>query len=89
MESVVVVGVVPIDRTRRHEALLVRSRRIFQRLEYRLSYLRIVEVQLAILRDEAAAAIGDCEVVEDIVGIDAVRRHVQAKPVDVAHALRS
>ena len=71
MEGVVVIGVVPIDRPRRHKAFLVGRRRISQHLDRRFAHLRVVEVQLAVLGDDVLTAIGDQEIVGPCVGITA------------------
>jgi hypothetical protein len=42
VEGIVVVGVVPVDRPRRHKAFLVGGGRIGQRLDHRLTHLRVV-----------------------------------------------
>ena len=87
MEGIVVIGVVPIDRPRRHKAFLVGRRRISQRLERRLAHLRVVEMQLAVIGDDVLAAIGDQERVEQGVGVVAGRVELETEGIDMTHAL--
>jgi hypothetical protein len=87
VKGVVVVGVVPIDRTGRHEAFLVGRGRIGQRLDRRLAHLRIVEVQFPVLGDDVLTSIGNQEIIECAVGINAVGRNLETKPIDVARPL--
>jgi hypothetical protein len=69
VEGIVVVGVVSVDRARRHKALFVGGDRIGQRLDRRLTHLRVIEVQFAVLGDDVLAATGDYEIVEPRVGV--------------------
>jgi hypothetical protein len=59
VKGVVVVGVVPVDRPRRYEAFLVGSGRISDRLDRRLLYRRIVDMQLAVLGDDVFPPLRD------------------------------
>ena len=58
-------------------------------MERRLAHLRVVEVQFAVLGDDVLAAIGDQELIEEGVAIAAVGGHLEAKAIDVSHALRA
>jgi hypothetical protein len=49
VKGVVVIGIVSVDRTRRHKAFLVGSRRVDQRLDRRLFHSQVVEVQPAVV----------------------------------------
>ena len=44
-------------------------------------------MQLTVLRDQVLAAIGDQVIVELIIRVDAVGRHIETEAVDVAQAL--
>src|SRR6202048_2366142 len=87
MKGVVVVGVVPIDRARGHEALLVGGGRISERLDRRLAHLWIVEVQFAVSGNDVLTSVSSQEIIERAVGIGTVGRDLKAKSIDVAHAL--
>src|SRR4051812_42478790 len=87
MERIVVVGVVPVDRARRHKTLLVSARRKLSSLDDRFLDLRIIYIQFSILVDNIAAAISGQEIIENIVWIIAIRRHLEAKPINPAHSL--
>src|SRR3984893_11673784 len=58
-----------------------------QRLDPRLAYFGIVEVQFPIFGNDVLAAIGDQEIVEQVVRIVPVGGHLEAEAVDIAHAL--
>jgi hypothetical protein len=67
----------------------LRGRRVGHRFDRRLADLWIIEVQLAVLGDDVPAAVSVQEIVEHVVRVDPVGRHVQPEPVDVAYALRA
>ena len=87
MKGVVVVGVVPVERARRHKALFVGARHEFESHDRGFLHLRVVEVQLAILGDDVLAATGDQEIIEQLIGVVAVCGHLKAQAVDVAQSL--
>src|SRR5437667_2955405 len=87
MKGIVVVGIVPVDRARRHKSFLVGDGGIGQRLDRRLAYLWIVEMQFAVFGDDVLAAIGDQEIVENVIRIVSVGGHVETEAIDIAHAL--
>ena len=88
MEGVIVVGVAPAQRARRHIAFLVGGGDVGQRLDHRLLHLGIVEMRLAVRRDDVVAAVGDQEVVEGVVSVGRpVGGRLQAVDVDVALGL--
>ncbi len=69
VKGVVVVGIVPVDRPRRHKALLIGGGGVGQRIERRLAHLRVVEMQFAVIGDDVLPTIGDQERVEQRVAI--------------------
>ena len=86
--GVIVVGVVPAQRLRRHIAVLVKTRHELDRVYRRLAHLRIVGVQLAVLGDDIQTAVRNQEVVEQIVAVvRSDRGDLQADGVHLAHAL--
>ena len=88
VESVVVVGVAPAQRPRRHVAFLVGRGDVGERLDHGLLDLGIVEMTLAVRRDDVVAAVGDQEVVEGVVAVGRpVGGRLQAVNVDVALGL--
>ena len=88
VEAVVVVGIVPAQRLRRHHAFLVQVGHEFHRLNRRFADLRVVGVQLAIRGDDAFAAIGDQKMPEHVIAVVRTNRgDLQAKRINVAHAL--
>src|SRR4051812_43206588 len=87
MERIVIVGIVPVDRARRHKTLLVGARRKLNSLDDRFLDLRIIYIQFSVLVDNIAAAISGQEIIENVVWIIAISRHLEAKPIDPAHSL--
>src|SRR5437868_3714666 len=87
MEGVVIVGIVPVDRAGRDKAFLVGGSGIGQRLDRRLAYLRVVEMQFAVFGDDVLSAIGDQEIIEYVIRIVAVSRCVQTETINIARAL--
>src|SRR5207237_1210517 len=58
-----------------------------RRLDGRLLDLRIVEMQLAVPGDDILTAMSDEKRGEEIVGVDAVGRHLEAQAIHLALAL--
>src|SRR4051812_18801250 len=82
MEGIVVVGIVPIDRARWHEAALVGCGDIVQRPNYRFSHLRVIGMKPPLLSYDVLSAISDQEIIEEGVWIDAIGRHLETNAVD-------
>ncbi len=85
VEGVVVVGIAPVDRAGRHVALLVRPGEHLEGIRQRLLHRGVVRVQLAVRGDDAAAAIGDHHLIEQVVGIGTGGGERQAETIDMAH----
>ena len=87
MEAVVVVRIVPAQRLGRYVALLVGVGQVGDGLDRRLAHLGVVGVQPTIRRDHIAP-VGDHEGLEQAVTVVwPDRRDLQAKRVNLAHAL--
>ncbi len=88
VERVVVVGIAPAQGTRRHVAFLVGRREVGDALDHGLPDLRIVEVRAAVGRDDAPAAVGKHEMVEQRVAVGRPGGgDLQSQRIDAALAL--
>ena len=87
MKCIIVVGVVPVDRTRRDETVLIGGGDIVQCFDYRFAHLRIVGMKPPVLGDDILSAISDQKVIEKGVWIDTVGRHLKSNAVHPACAL--